>query len=361
MSNENRRSDRRLSAADLETLNRQIVVAARAGTPLVPALRSLSRDLSSGRLRDAVGDLARDLEAGASLSEAFARRPGRFPPLYAAMLRAAETSGNLRGVMDVLSHLVTSAAALRRKIAVAAVYPIIVLLLTLGVLAFLMARVVPVLTTMTTSFSDAFREFGEGGRGSVDLIVMETLAGVVAVVVVAALVTFAVSAFAPGSGGGWARRVPLIGPVLRAQGHFVFCRTFAALLRGGVPMREALAVVREVVPDAASRRGVDRVAAALASGRTLGDAMHDAALAGEFPESLAWLTETAESRGDLPGGLDEAGRYFCDEADRRSAFLMEIVPPAMIIVVGGMIVMLVFPMLLSLVNLMTKLGQVGGM
>jgi type II secretory pathway component PulF len=109
----------RLSAGDLEMLNRQIIVAAQAGAPLVPALASLSRDLGRGRFKDAVDGLVADLTAGQSLSEAIERQPGRFPPLYAAMARAADAGGNLQGVMEVLSELVTSVSGLRRKVVAA--------------------------------------------------------------------------------------------------------------------------------------------------------------------------------------------------------------------------------------------------
>lgn len=352
MTNVAGQSGGRLSARDLETLNRQIMVAARAGAPLVPALKSLSRDLGGGRLRASVERLAADMESGVSVSEAFARQPDAFPPLYAAMLRAAEVSGNLYGVMDMLSHLVTTAAGLRRKLAAATVYPVIVLVAALGILAFVSVVVVPPMLRLSSAIKT--------GYGMEKLVVLETVAGIVVLGLALAVVVLLVVLLAPARGAAFGRSIPLIGPIMRAQGVFVFARTFAVLLRAGVPMREALAVVREVMTDARSKAGVDRVLAGLHSGATLGDAMETVALDGTFPESLAWLVQTAEARGDLPGGLDEAADHYRDECDGRARFVMEILPPFMIVGVGVAVALVIIPLFLPLVELIRMMGSSAG-
>jgi type II secretory pathway component PulF len=340
----------RLSATDLEVLNRQIIVAARAGAPLVPALASLSRDLDRGRLKEAVDQLTLDLSAGHSLSEAIDRQPGRFPPLYTAMARAADAGGNLQGVMEVLSELVTSVSGLRRKVVTASVYPLMVLVIGLGILSFVAATVIPRLTSIAIPMwtgevpiqADALL------LGAVAVIGLFAIAGIIALML-ATLVPMA-----PGRLGMW---MPVFGPVLRAQRAFLLSRTLAVLLRSGVPLREAMGVVREVAGDQTTRTVLDGVIEDLHAGRRLGEAMSTAAAKKAIPVTLAWMTAISESRGDLPEGLYEASEFYRAEAERRAQFIAQVLPPVLILGVGCIVAMIAFATLRPLVSALSAWGH----
>ena len=239
----------RLSVEDLELFNRQILTAARAGAPLVPALRALSRDLRRGRLKHALGSLSADLNAGHSLAEALSRHSPQFPPLYAAMADAAAASGNLQGVMEMISH------------------PILVLCAAAALLAYLLVAVLPGLSRLLRELdTGVFQVPGSGGPAT--LAGSWYAAAVGLALVVGALLVLLAVCILPGS-RGLAARLPFYGAVVRAQRAFLFCRTLSVLLRGGVPMRKAIRVVREILPDRAMRRALDNVAHDLHAGEPL--------------------------------------------------------------------------------------------
>ncbi|HUW56909.1 MAG TPA: type II secretion system F family protein [Planctomycetota bacterium] len=349
----------RLSAEDLDLFNRQILTAARAGAPLVPALRALSRDLRRGRLKATVEALAADLAAGESFADALSRYSGQFPPLYAAMADAAAASGNLQGVMEMVSHVVTSAAGLRRKVVTAAAYPILVLCAAAGLLAYLLVAVLPGLDKLLHDFRGV--EFVTGGSPGFTAATGSWYAAAVGLcLVVGALLALLVMCVAPGTRrmmSGIAARLPFYGPVLRAQRAFLFCRTLSVLLRGGVPMREAIRVVREVLPDRALVRALDRVADELQAGEPLSQAL---AKQGVFPWALVWTVSVAENRGDLPQGLYDTSEFYREEAERRSLFIMQTLPAFMVIFVGVFVAAAVLPVVLGLVRLMSGAGSMMG-
>ncbi len=350
---------RRLSVEDLELLNRQIIVAARTGAPLAPALRSLSRDLRGGRLRQAVDVLEADIKSGRSLSEAVERQGAAFPPLYAAMLRAAEASGDLRGVVEMLSHLVTSVSGLKRRITMAAAYPLMVLVVALGIFGFLAAVVVPRFRETFSGFGAISASFGRPQEATL-MFALSAAAALLGVVLAAGMIFLLATALVPAATGRVGLRVPVLGNILRAQRAFVFCRTLSVLLRSGVPLREAIGLVREVMPDAHARLGLDRVAEDLHGGSTLGEAVKSAAFGAAFPPALGWLVSVAESRGDLPQGLYEASEFYREEAERRGQFLTQVLPPVLIISVGALVVLIMFPIfgaMMMLFQLITHMNS----
>jgi len=359
-----KKTSRPLSAEDLEVFNRQLVTAARSGAPLVPALEALSRDLRRGRLKDAVDSLAAELQTGSSLAEALERHRAYFPPLYTAMGEAA-ASGNLEGVMAMVSHLVTSAAGLRRKVVTAAAYPIVVFVAAAGLMAFLSFMFVPGILALV-------REFGAGWNGrhpqTWPILMITGFGMAVALLIVGALLILLLIRLLPGGREVVSRllaKLPLYGAVVRSQRAFVFCRTFAVLLRAGVPMREAIRVVREVSPDAAAKDVLDRVAEGLHAGGTLGEAMTEAtarAADAGFPAELVWTVSVAESRGDLPEGLYEASEYYAEDAERRGLFLMQALPTVLVVFVGIFVAATALPIFgafAQMFQMMTNLGSMG--
>ncbi len=344
-------SSRTLSAADLEVLNQQILLAARSGSPLVPALASLSRDLKRGALKASVDGLVADLSAGRPLSEAIDRQPGRFPRLYAAMLRASEAGGSLVGVMEVLSNLVTSVASLRRRIVTASIYPLMILLVALGIVTLMTTIIAPKLTEAVDSMGGIVRSFGTSARMSGFSWLVWTTIAIEAVLVAAAFLCVAAT-LVPWGRMIWIEHVPFFGPVVRAQRAFILSRTLAVLLRSGVPLREAMGVVREVAPDGGTKRVLDGVLAELNAGRPFGAAMSAAAEQGRIPATLAWMSVLAESRGDLPDGLYEASEFFRIEAERRANFISQILPPVLVIGVGVLFICCILPIIMALVQVM---------
>jgi len=347
----------RLSAEELELFNRQLLTVAKTGAPLVPALKALSTDLRRGRLRDAVESLLSDLKTGKSLSEALARHSGQFPPLYTAMTDAAAASGNLLGIMEMLSHLVTSAAGLRRKVITAAVYPILVLCAAAGLLSYLSLVLLPQMANLLKACRPEDMPLPTGFPAVPLLNVSTYLAGISAGLLLGLLLVLVVIRFLPKGRrrmSALVNRLPLYGPVVRSQKAFLFSRTLSVLLKAGVPMRQAMRVVREVVPKGDMREALDGVRVELEAGQSLAQAMANQT---GFPPTLVWTVSVAEARGDLPEGLYETSEFYREDAEHRSLFLVQILPTFLVVFVGLFVAAVVLPLFGGLISLIRVLTQ----
>ena len=120
------RSERKLSWEDVSLINSQLLAITRAGIPVSPSVDALAKDIENKRLRPVFQSLKRDLETGLSLEESIARSPMRFPSIYVSLVRAGERSGNVPGVLQMISDYSTRILDLRDRVFAATLYPLYV-------------------------------------------------------------------------------------------------------------------------------------------------------------------------------------------------------------------------------------------
>lgn len=344
-----------ISVKDLAIFTRQLAVVFSSGIPLMDALEGLSKGAESRRLRAAVDDVILALNKGHRLSGAMGLRPDTFPRLFVGMVEAGEAAGKLDTVLHQLSDFLERDLLLRRKVQTAAVYPLIIFLVCVLVIAVIALVVFPM-----------FISFFEGLRMELPLptkvlyhitvLVQDPL------VVGTGLLVFGL--------GGWlvvdlvrkspeyskmAARMslllPLVGRVQREVLVARFCRVVAMLLTAGITQMTAMATATRVLSNSHFRDLLDEATVAVRDrGQSLGKALLNLPL---MPPMAGTLIVTGETVGKLPEMLQRLADLYDEEVNLSLQRLTLLLEPLMLSVMGlivGYVLVAVFLPVYSLLE-----------
>lgn len=343
---------------DLTTTTRQLATLLEAGLPLVRALRTLERQAKGNKpaLNKVLGNLADQVEGGATFSESLAAHPKSFNKLYVSMVRAGEASGAMEVVLVRLAEFMEKAQRIAGKVKSAMMYPLAVLTIAGGITAGLMIFIVP-------KFAKMFDEMLPG----------EPLPGITQFVVSAsnALANHALVVFA-----GFAVFVVIFKLLLKTRpGAFVFdtvalkcppfnslvvrntsarfCRTLGTLMASGVAVLQALQIVKDTSGNELVSRAIQDVHDAVKEGEGMTKPLEKSHV---FPLMLCSMVEVGEETGALPDMLNRVAGVYEEEVDRAVEGLTSMIEPLMIcflaVVVGGIVIAMFAPM----VKMIDKLG-----
>lgn len=346
-----------LSLADLTFFNDQLAALTKAGLPLEQGLRQMASDVGSRKLKRLLLDLANDLATGLPLPQALERQKGRFPPQYPGVVAAGLKTGDLSGTLYGLTTHLRLKSGFRRVILEVIAYPLVVLLLVLGVASFLMRHVVPLLEGL---FGDLMTEAGSWGRavpGTRAFIF--TLAGVwpaiellFTALILLVIVLFGVTLL-PGARSFRERLLRYIPGVAQVYWSSVlarFAHTSALAAYTGTPLPDLVIASGAASGSPALAGTTRRVAERLAHGEAL-----ERAVAGERDMPALWTcaVQVAAPRGDLPGALAELARTYELRAQQYVNAVRTLLGPLlfllMAITIGGLIASL-----LAVVSLFLK-------
>ena len=340
---------RGLSVAQLALFTRQLATLLRAGLPIDEALAALSEQGEDDRSRSLTAALRARVLEGAGLAAAFAEYPESFPEIYRASVAAGEQSGRLDTVLERLADYAESRDALRQKVLTALAYPVLLAIVAIAVVTGLLVYVVPQIvgvfanlkqalpwpTMFLIALSDGVKNWG----------------WIVAGVAIVAIVGTRFALRRDSVRAAWHRvllRLPLVGKLTRAANTARAARTLALLSASAVPLLDALGIAAQVVPNLpmreAMRRAAHRVREGSAFSRALGDS-------GYFPPVALRLIASGERSGQLERMLDEAANHQAKELDRWLAVLTAVLGPAVILLVGAMVLFIVLAILLPIFNL----------
>jgi type II secretory pathway component PulF len=335
-----------LSGAEALELSAQLAGLARAGLPLAPSLAALADELPRGRLRRSMRDLALSLESGQPLGKAVEGQERRLPPHLRGLMLAGIRSGRLGEVLGEFSGFATLGVELRRRLWLNLAYPVLTLLLTLSVFAFVGIAVLPQFQTM----------FGKFGMKlpRVTLLILEFTSGTAAIwpafaAMAGALVVGGLAAhlfLPPAIARSLAGRVPLLGGVWRWTSLAEFSHLLALLLEHRLPMPEALRLAGEGVQDARIEVAARHMAEDVEEGQTLAGAT---ARRREFPPRLPRLLRWGENQGTLPEVLHMAGEMFAARASAHASFASTAVSMACFLMVLTGVALIVSGLLLPVV------------
>jgi type II secretory pathway component PulF len=342
-----------LRGDDALELSAQLSGLARAGLPLAPGLAALAEELPRGRLRRAMVDLARGLEAGRPVGEALEDQGRRIPPHLRGLVAAGLRSGRLGEVLGEFSQYATTGVELRRRLRLNLAYPAFSLLITLAVFSFVGIAVVP-------QFEAIFRDFGIPLPG-VTILVIGLARGTAGIwqtlLVVAGLLVAGVLGaylFLPTATlRGLAARVPILGGVWRWTSLAEFCHWLALLLEHRLPMPEALRLAGEGVQDSGLQSAAQLMAADVEEGKTLAQAMSGCR---PFPPRLPRLIHWGEKRGSLPEVLHMAGEMFAARASTQSSFAAAALSVACFVVIIIGVNLIILGLMLPMISLISRLS-----
>ncbi len=336
---------RRVSRKALLAFTQELLALLRAGLPIMAALDLLIGRAAHPTLRETLQAVREDVRGGASLSAAAARHPRVFPPLFVASVKAGEQSGALVATLGRFLTTLKHFLALRQKVYNALMYPSALVVVTGGVILFLLTFVVP-------TFSRIYADFGASLPLPTQLLVAATQRiradwPLLLAVLIAAGAYFAWWRRTPGGRVTLDRiilQVPWVGPVLHRYALSTFCRSLAAVVGGGTPVVPALEVAAGAVSNAHVAARVHTAIPLVVGGSSLARALQETGVA------TAMLVEMV-AVGESTGGLEEMLGHAADAADEEidlrlssmAALLEPVIMAAMGLVVATIVIVLYLP------------------
>ncbi len=339
---------KKVGARDLTVATRQFSTMISSGMSLLRALYVLEEQAENDKLRAALTEVRRDVEAGISLSDALARHPDIFNELYLAMVAAGETGGILEDTLRRVADQLEKDESLRRQVKSAMVYPSVIGSFALVVLLALVIFLVPVFEKI---FSDFGGELPAITRFTVWLSDLLTGRWYVALATVAGVV-FAFRRWKCTERGReqWDRlklRVPFkIGGIVQKVALARFTRTYAALIAAGVPMLEAIEITGRTSGNKVIEGAMGAVRDSVRGGGTITAPMRDEPSA--FPVMVTQMIAVGEETGALDAMLSKIADFYEDEVEAAVKALTSILEPIMIVVVGAIVGFIVVAMYLPM-------------
>lgn len=339
-----RGGDRKMAAADLSRLLRQMAVLLRAGVPLTDAVASLARQQRGKPSAETLEALRAHLLEGSSLAASMERHPLVFPDMYVRMVAAGETSGALETVLDRCADHAESTAGLIRRARTAITYPAVMTVVGGGIVLFLLAYVVPQVTRV---FSDAQQKLPWVTRLLIALGSFLTNWG--ALLFVALLAAgFALRAWSRKPEGArkleaLVLRLPWIGPLLGRIAVARFSQTLATMVAGGLPLVEALRVARAATGSQSLETELVKAEEAVISGESLAACLEDSEL---FDPMVVDMIAVGERSGDLEGMLSRASEAIDEQVRDRIDLAAALLEPVMIVVMAGVVLFVVLAIML---------------
>jgi type IV pilus assembly protein PilC len=336
-----------VKVSELAVFSRQLATMISSGMSILRALYVLDEQTESKFLKETVVQVRKGVEGGLSLSDAMARHPKVFNPLFVAMARAGEAGGMLEDALMRVADQLEKDASLRRQIKSAMVYPVLVITFAVAVMMALVAFLVPV-------FEGVFKQFG----GELPKITQVSVFMSHAVLgywwLMFAMAGGAAFSFIKWKKSTWGRkqwdrfrlRVPMkIGTIVQQVAVARWSRTLASLTGAGVPLLLALEITGKTGGNVVVEEAMDDVIASVKRGGTISAPL---ALAPIFPAMVTNMVGVGEETGALDAMLGKVADFYDDQVEASVKALTSIMEPIMIIVIGGIVGFIVISMYMPL-------------
>ncbi|HZG08361.1 MAG TPA: type II secretion system inner membrane protein GspF [Allosphingosinicella sp.] len=347
---------RKLGAKQLTVFTRQLSTLVQV-SPLEESLRTIGRQTEKEQVRNILLDVHAGVLEGRRLSEAMARQPGSFPALYRGMVSAGESSGSLPQILERLADLLERQGQVRAKVLSALAYPIILAFVAMFVVFALMVFVVP---RVVEQFDDIGQQLPLLTR------IVIALSGFLAAwwwALIAGTVLIAILAARALRDEGVRMkadrtllRLPLFGRLLRDLHAARMARTLSTMVASRLPLLEGLKLTTQTVHNRALRVASAEIAETVRTGGSLSGALRRA---GVFPPLLVYLAASGEASGKLDVMLERAAEYLEREFDSFTATALALLEPAIIVIMGAVVAVIVLSILLPILQLDTLAGGMG--
>ena len=345
----------------LTTFTRQLATLVDAGLPLLRGLRVLEKQERSAALKGILGDLAVSIEGGSTFSEALAQHPKVFNRLFVNMVKAGELGGVLEVVLKRLAEFSEKAQKIKGKVKAALFYPIAVLVVAVGILTLLMVMVVPKFKEVFTGMGvklPPFTVFVLACSDAIRFHILPTL-GLIAVVVVLFLLAVKTK-IGRLIWDKFKLSVPPFGSVISKVAISRFTRTLGTLVSSGVPILQALTIVKETAGNVVISNAISNVHESVKEGETITSPLE---ASGVFPPMVVSMVDVGEQTGALPEMLLRIADNYDEEVDNAVASMTSLLEPIMIVFLAVVVGSIVIAMFLPLIAMITNLsggGEGGG-
>ena len=339
----------------LVTFTRQFSTLQDAGLPVLRSLRILERQMKPSALKNALIDVVEDVESGSALSEALGKHPKAFSKLYVNMVRAGEAGGALEIILQRLADFLEKAQSLKSKIIGAMVYPAVVIFVAVAILTFIMVSIIP-------KFKKIFDEFGMTLPWATQKLIavsnwMADYWWTLPLFPIS--IYFFLKLVRLTRAGNYALDravlwIPVIGDLVEKTIVARTMRTLGTLISSGVPILEAINIVKETANNAVFERMFQRVFESIREGDTIADPLKESRLVDDM---VVNMVEVGEETGDLDTMLYKVSDFYDEQVDITVKSLLALLEPIMIVFLGFTIGAIVISLFLPLIKLLEGLSK----
>lgn len=336
----------RMSPADLALVSRQLSTLLGAGVPVVEALAAVGEQSDRPVVTQVLSHVRDQVTQGTPLADALAGYPAIFPELYVGMVRAGEAAGALDLVLERLATYTEAQTRLNAKLRNALAYPILMTVVSTGIVGFLLGFVVP---RVTRIFADQKQTLPFLTRLLLGISDAIASAWWLIALVIAGGVAWLLAARKRPAWRLWADRklltMPLLGPILTRIAVARFARTLATLLGNGIPLLSALEVASGVAGNRALSQAIDEARSAIREGQSIAAPLRQSGL---IPPLVTHMIAVGERSGELEAMLGKVADGYEQEVESTLGTLTAILEPVTIVVMGGIVLFIVLAILLPI-------------
>ena len=349
----------RVKQKDLTGFTRQLATLVNAGLPLMRCIEVLKKQKMAPAMMDCLNGISEGISGGATFSEALTAYPKVFDNLYVNMVKAGEAGGVLEVVLNRLAEFAEKAQKIKNKVKGAMIYPSVVLVAAIGITAFLLVTVIPKFQQV---FNDilggqslpAITEFVMGLSDFVQHNGLQIFIGVA--VLIGLYKMFGKTKFGAYQLDRLRLSIPITGTLVKRSAISQFSRTLGTLLSSGVPILQALVIVRDTTANRVVRKAIQSVHDAVKEGESMTDPL---ASSGVFPPMVVSMVQVGEETGQLPDMLTRIANTYDDEVDNAVAGMTAAIEPALIIFLAVVVGTIVIAMFLPMIKIISSVSGGG--
>ena len=345
----------------LTVFTRQLATLVEAGLPLLRGLRVLQKQEKNVTLKNILNDLSNSIEGGSTFSEGLAQHPKVFNRLFVNMVKAGEIGGVLEVVLKRLSEFMEKAQKIKGKVVAAMFYPVAVMFVAVTILTILMVVVVPKFKDIFAGAlgngkkMPAFTEFVLSISDAIAHHFLLTFGSVVAFVILLNL--FIRTKVGRKLFDKFKLNMPVLGPVVTKVAISRFTRTLGTLVSSGVPILQALTIVKETSGNVIVGNAVGAVHESVKEGETITAPLEASRV---FPPMVISMVDVGEQTGALPEMLMKIADNYDEEVDNAVAAMTSLLEPIMIVFLAVIVGSIVIALFLPLISLMDSVGAPEG-
>jgi type IV pilus assembly protein PilC len=345
------RRGKRVKVKDLAILCRQLSAMLDAGLPVLESLEAIADQIDNPTLAEVLKQVAGDIEAGSTLSQAIEKHEKIFSILFVAMLKSGEEAGALPTILGRLGDYLEARDALARKIRAASTYPAFIA-------GFFVVAVAGIMLFLIPQFESIFADFDlELPMLTQFLITLSRFIGRNLIWEVL-MMAGAVYAF-----WRWHRtpsgkrrtdsiilQAPIFGKLVLKASVARFSRTLGTLMDNGVSVVAALEIVGRTSGNTIVKEAIDRVSDGVVNGSTISEKMSESSI---FPKMVVSMVAAGEGAGNLPDMLEKVSDFYTKEVDAAVSALTSMIEPALIVGLGAIVTVVVLAIYLPIFQMAT--------
>jgi type IV pilus assembly protein PilC len=344
----------KVKTATLCVFTQQLASMLEAGLSLVSALSALEEQTEDPVFRVIIREVRNDVASGTSFSQAVSKFPRAFPNLFISMVEAGEASGGLAGLMSKVATYFENSVKLAKKVKGAMAYPIAVVTLAVVIINVLLIFVIP-------KFADMYKDFGKELPKFTQMVINASnfmQHNIVYIAGAVFIVFWLAKRFISTPKGRIAKdkflfKVPVLGSLIQKIAMARFCRTYAILLRSGVPILGAIEIVSRASGNSFIEQACREINRDVSQGGQLSDTIANLKY---FPPTVKHMAHAGEQTGNVDGMMDKVAEFYDNEVNNTVDALTSLMQPLIIVFLGVVVGGLVIAMFLPIFNMASAVG-----